>query len=472
MKKLFSLLIVLLTLPLISQEKDGDKSDSKTSVVKQLPATVLAAEARGLFNEGMYTAARNKYKSALNLDPNHFAANIGLSEIYLIWMNYKYAVQHAEVALKYKEDPPYTSFVTMGQIQHKLGDFDKALENFEKAKLGMKTNEIIETEIDKKIAEAKRAPVMIKDSVDVYVMNMGDKVNSKWSEYSAVVSDSALTMYFTSRRPDTKGGNKASDNNYFEDVYVVKREAYDMPWSEATNELRFNSEGHDNLSYVSDDGSFALFTVNTSSNSDFGNDKNATKSADIYISKLSKKGKWGRTKPIADNLVSSYADMCPTMTSDASIMYFTSERLGGAGGMDIYYTKKSGSGWTEPVNCLLINTPANETTPFISADGNHLFFSTNGRDGMGGMDIYVTEVLAGNTFTSPNNLGYPINSRDNDLFFRYYPDLQKAYISSVRDFGFGLYDIYEIDMSNWTIPKQGDDSEEIKQGNIKPGSKN
>jgi hypothetical protein len=133
------------------------------------------------------------------------------------------------------------------------------------------------------------------------------------------------------------------------------------------------------------------------------------------------------------------------------MIVFTSDREGGAGGTDIYFsTKEPGGGWSDPENIgEYINTPYDEDGPFIHPDGNKLYFSSKGHNSMGGYDIFLTEYLVEKgRWTRPENMGYPINTAEDDIFFVWSADGERAYFSSEREDSYGRTDIYMLSRNN------------------------
>ncbi|MCE2743343.1 MAG: hypothetical protein LW701_07235 [Fluviicola sp.] len=134
------------------------------------------------------------------------------------------------------------------------------------------------------------------------------------------------------------------------------------------------------------------------------------------------------------------------MTTDGLNMYFVSDRPGGLGGRDIYRVVKMPDGsWSLPQNLgPNINTSSDEDSPFIASDNKTLYYSSNGPKSMGGFDIFVTIRDEDNVWGDPLNLGYPINSTGDDIFYTTTIDGLKGYMTSFRKNGFGEKDIYEI----------------------------
>ncbi|WP_316831664.1 OmpA family protein [Pedobacter aquatilis] len=162
---------------------------------------------------------------------------------------------------------------------------------------------------------------------------------------------------------------------------------------------------------------------------------------EVYYSSKDSSGRWGKPEGLEYNnaLVYSLAD--PYLSADGNRLYFSSDMPGGMGGSDIYYIDRSTSGeWGKPQNLAAINSQGNERTPFIDGKG-HLFFASDGRIGMGGLDIFVHDPITGNI----DNLGYPANSPQDDFAYFSSDKLDEAYLSSNREGGKGSDDLYSLD---------------------------
>jgi Tol biopolymer transport system component len=172
---------------------------------------------------------------------------------------------------------------------------------------------------------------------------------------------------------------------------------------------------------------------------------------DIYFSERNKDGTWSSLEALPGVINSSYRESSISITKDGELLYFASERPGGFGGSDIYVcTKDSRGEWSRVKNLgSAINTEYDEDGPFIDYDGKALYFSSRGRKGMGGFDIFKSNLLdkEKNECSDPENMGYPINSPDDDVFFSGTKDGKRWYYSSVRGDGLGYSDIYKIEPS-------------------------
>src|SRR5690606_24474694 len=172
---------------------------------------------------------------------------------------------------------------------------------------------------------------------------------------------------------------------------------------------------------------------------------------DIYFSDLID-GKWSVPQPLPGIINSSFQEKSITISSDEKTLYFSSDRPGGYGGLDIYKATLDSKGdWSNVKNLgPIINTEFDDDGPFIDYDGVTFYFSSKGHKGMGGHDIFKSVFNPqSNEWSEPQNLGYPINTPDDDIYFVASPkDDKRAYYSSVREDGMGYTDIYMI-----TVPE-------------------
>ncbi|MCB0805691.1 MAG: OmpA family protein [Bacteroidales bacterium] len=168
-------------------------------------------------------------------------------------------------------------------------------------------------------------------------------------------------------------------------------------------------------------------------------------------------GNWTPIQSIGDqvNLPDKWESQ-PTVTSDGSILYFVSDRNGGFGGYDLYKTRKEADGsWSSPVNLgSEINTPGNEKSPFIHTDSQTLYFSSDGHMGLGGYDIFYTRLDSVNEWSKPENIGFPINSKDDDVGFFVSTDGHYGYFASNKFDGLGGWDLYSFELYEEARPEK------------------
>jgi len=332
----------------------------------------------------------------------------------------------------------------MGQCAEDALKFDEALkyyDNFLKLE-GVKKEVVIMEEVTGHINECKVAKKLIANPVKAKIENVGPIINGAFPDYTPVITADEAVMIFTSRREGNVGKQTSSyldqeEEFPMEDVYQSAK--INDKWSEPINlGSPVNTQDHDAAIALSPDGN-QLFIY-----------KDVQK-GDIYVSK--KEGlEWSTPKSLGDkiNLAKASEQSC-SITSDGKILYFSSDRLGGYGGLDIWKSQLIKGKWAEPLNMgPKINTKEDEDSPFIHPDGVTLYYSTKGKATMGGYDIVRTTLEKGG-WSEPENLGYPINSVQNDIYFVLSADNQHGYYASYKEGGYGKHDIYMISM-----PKEED----------------
>ncbi len=431
--------------------------DSTSSIVEKGTAAYLISEGKRMFNEGLYRNALVKFREALTKDKGNPIATYWLGECHLALGNYEKAKNYAEEALVTDPEVFIESGYLLGVCYHRLGELDKAIENYSKTLALVKEPREKELRIKFHIAECERAKEMMKNPINAPITPLNNNVNSAFDEYSPVLDPDGKSLYFVSRRADNKGGGISSgDQRYFSDIYVSKWDEEKKEWGEATNSSdvvrRINTNGFDAVSQISGDGKYMYLTINTEG---IPGGKPKTKHSDIYFSKKNNKGGWNSPKPLGKPVNTLFFDAASSITEDGNTLYFISERNGGEGRSDIWKTTKLGKKWAKPVNLgPIINTEGQETTVYVTPNEKYLFFSSTGHEGMGGYDIYVSANVDGQ-WGDPINLGYPINTVSDETHFVYYPASNKAFystFSSASNKGIGARDLFEIDMTNVVLP--------------------
>jgi len=293
--------------------------------------------------------------------------------------------------------------------------------------------------VNHRIFECRNAQIYMSYPVDVEITNMGDNINSEWPDYAPAISADETIMVFTSRRPDGNvNPTLAEDKEYYEDIYISNK--IDGVWHYAKNiGTNLNTEYHDASINLSPDGKqLYLYSDNNG--------------GDIYISNMQEDGTWSPPVSLKGEVNSEYLENSVSITADGQFLFFSSDRPRGYGGTDIYVATKNKNGaWIKPVNLgPIINTDLDEEGVFISASGDNIYFSSNGHAGMGDLDIYrSTYNSESGLWEEPLNLGFPINTVENDIFFALTGDERYAYYSSVKKGGEGEQEIYRVNMQNW-----------------------
>lgn len=384
------------------------------------------------FYSNDFANARRYYSAAWKLDSSdaQLAFKLGVS-MYNLKKYKAESLRCFEKANKGKE--PETKFY-LGNLYHLNGKFQEAINNFTDYTNGEKKN-FSDAEIKTLIEKSKTAMEMTAHPVNVKIENMGATINSEYADYVPVISADESELIFTSRRAGSTGGQLDANGEFFEDIYVSYKK--NGEWISPAGISELNTPTHDACVGLSPDGEL-LFLYKPSK--DF-------LSGDLYFSSYAGK-EW--IAPIKLNPpvnTDDFVESSASLSADGNTLYFSSDRPGGFGKKDIYrVTKLSNGEWSKPMNLgATINTADDDDAPFIHPDGKILYFSSKGHKNMGGYDIFKTTYnKEENKWSEPENLGYPINTTDDDIFFVLSVDGKRGYFSSVRKEGFGESDIYMI----------------------------
>lgn len=333
-----------------------------------------------------------------------------------------------------KNEPsaPHDAFYHLGDCLHKLGDFEKAIENFNKFKeLSREESELI-ADANLHIIQCENAKKAYANKGS-YVVNNLNSLNTEYADFVPLISLDGAVLNFTSRR---LWNNKAND------VYR-ERKRNEMPDDSYSSNFSANSWTNP------EPASFNTPKLSESFLAQSMNERNiiiysdSTGFGDVYFGIIEKNELSLTTDSI---FVSDYWETHATFSSDGNTLYFTTDKLGGIGGRDIYVSTKNSSGkWTSPIVLgINVNTIYDEEAPFLSYDGKVLYFASNGPKSIGGYDVMYSKMNEDNSWASSQNMGYPFNSTYDDVFYSTTMDGKTGYYSSNRSGGKGNLDIYYI----------------------------
>ncbi|OFY24818.1 MAG: hypothetical protein A2W98_06000 [Bacteroidetes bacterium GWF2_33_38] len=335
----------------------------------------------------------------------------------------------------YKETlAPELAWYRLGEVFHVINDFDKATESYKRFKSFLKPNDIYNLDIvNRQIETCKNAKQLVKYPVMVVKNNLGRLVRTPFYAYSPVVSADQSTLVFTTEKlviPDSSELASGAFDEYIEEIFYSKK--VNGEWTEAvniTNEI--NSNGYCSSVFISSDGTHLLLM------------KDDYFDGNIYETKYID-GKWTPITKLHKNVNSKSWEMHACLTKDGKTLYFSSDRKGGFGGFDIYKSNLQENGeWGKAINLgPTINTKYDDDTPFILEDNRTLYFSSEGHYNMGGFDIFHTKLLDNNKWSVPLNLGYPVNTADDNLFYYPVKNGEYTYFSDAKIDGNGGTEIY------------------------------
>ena len=332
----------------------------------------------------------------------------------------------------------------LARANHYNNKFDEALLLLEEYLKDKKITERERKDAEQLVEYCNNAKILVASPVDAKIENIGDILNTVGSEYVPVITSDESVIIYTYTGDQSVGGLQNGYNQadsfgiYYEDVFISHKENgnWVSPSSIGTN---INTNIHDAAIAISNDGQ-KLFVFKD----------NSYDGGDIYISKLDTTN-WSLPEKLSGDVNTAAWEGSASLSSDEKTLYFSSERPGGFGGRDLYKASLLADGSWGNIKNLgeKVNTRLDDDAPFIHPDGKTLIYSSQGLNSMGSYDIFLTEYsVSDSSWSTPKNLGYPINTPDDDRYFVLSTDGNRGYYASGKEGGFGLHDIYVVDMPN------------------------
>ncbi len=441
-KNLLLILLLALYLPAYSQLKplkikrvDFEKEEYG---FKEAWKAVKAAQWLYSAGPGSFRDARDFYLDAYKYNNQNAELNYMIGRCYLFTDNKFESIKYIQKAYELKPEVNFDIHLLLGMAYHQTNDFENAIEEYNMFlnNLPEKNLEYFQEKVNMLIRQCKYGRDLVLDPKRVVINNLGENINSVYDEYSIAITPDNSEMYFTSRR-DFGESNKRSviDDKFFEDIY--HSDYVGKEWSRATRLdkkiLKKKNKTHEAVIGLSADKT-KLYIY-----------KGKEHNGDIYACEL-KKSAWAKPKKIKKfNSKFHEASMCST--SDGKTLFFISDRKKETyGGTDIFYSVKGANGkWSKPKNLgNTVNTLYDEAGLSLSANDSILYFSSQGHTSIGGYDVFQTRLTGPNQWSTPENLGYPVNTPDDDLFYVPMPDGKTSYYASNRESGIGGLDIYKL----------------------------
>lgn len=448
MKK--SLIIILLAACVVSFYNSAETIANTSGTISQSPSgkkPLKRIKAYFRYRDMDYNGALRIYREIYEANPADAKINYFMGKCNVQLQNMDVAISFLNKAKKLNPEVSKDVYFLLGEAYQYLGNLDSAIYAFSTYKALLKPSQLNNDPVVELLAINETAKKLMSNPVTVTITNLGLDVNSEFDDGMPSVTADGKTLILTSRRPDTKGGGiDPNTGQYYDDIYMSTWNEEKGKWNIAEDvEGELNTNGHDACLSISPDGSTIYV---------YRNIPKITGSGDIFYSTKRPDGKWTNPKSLAKPVNSSFFESSACIAPDGSALYFVSERNGGFGNADIWRSKKLGKNlWEKPVNLgPVVNTEDDELGVFMHPDGKTLFFTSKGHNTMGGYDIFMTQMKADSSWTEPVNLGYPINSTKDDIYFVMTADGKKAYIASRKDGGYGGVDLYEIDMTGYTFP--------------------
>lgn len=417
----------------ISLAQTAKKGGAPTALTKD-----QIGDAKKLANE--YYKSQN-YKGALEgytrlvlSDADNMEFNYRLGMCYLNTNDNKPAAIEYLLKASTKKDCPKDVNFYLAEALRYAGEFDDAVENYEKYKEGNQGKINAKFNVDNHIEWCYNAKELMKTPVGVKFKNLGKQVNSPGNDYRPVCDAEGFNIYFSSNR---KGNMGAVTDGYGEFVTDIYSTTYDTAAAKAKSAgPMVNSEGYEETLSLNANGDKMLVFR-----------EGADASTQVYITESAGKA-WSKVMPTDDLFGFKEKIDGACYAPDGKTIWFAAELKGGKGGKDIWYTEYNDEKkeYNVPKNAGdEINTKFDEAAPMFTADGRNFIFASEGHGSMGGYDIYVTDRADESaSWSKPTNAGYPINTVYDEKYICLSADGMSGYISAIKKEGFGDYDIYRF----------------------------
>lgn len=411
-----------------------------------LSAKGLSKKARANYSIGELNHSLSYFNKLLELHPENSEYHFEMGRIYYYGSSQKekalpYFLKSLETTVK---DTIKSNYYYLGNLYQYLGEPEKAIRYYEAMKKNAKNNEegaALVKELNTKILQSYDYK-LDKDLKHIKATNLGTNINSPFKEHTPVLWEEGSLLIFSSRRIENQpiGELPAFDENEFEEnIYHVRlgdtiSTPQKLPLHSNFNGIGYFSKADQAFVSISHDSKQIILY----------------KDNGLWFSTRSDSGTWSIPemfpKPI--NLKNSFQPHA-SLSSDGNTIYFVSDRKGGFGGLDIYKCQKKSDGTWGPATNLgpEINTEMDENSPFISANGQTLYFSSKGNNSYGGYDVFSSSLTNG-SWERAVNMGKPINSPADDIHFLPLKSGTEAYLASARYGGSGGVDIYHIKINN------------------------
>jgi flagellar motor protein MotB len=382
-------------------------------------------------------------QKAIEADNNYLDAYAMLASLYAKQRKYEQAIQYFDHANQIDSLYLLPAYITYAKAEAGTGHFNKALNLINRYLQRPDLSSSLMQRAEQWKDHFTFGLQSLQKHIPFDPINLGDSINSPDPEYFPNLTIDQKTLIFTrnlnNRNEDFFISHLLPDSNWSKAVPLTSPAPLVSPQM-GGRKGSVNSKYNEGAQTISQDGKILIYTI--------CNRPDGMGSCDIYFSIKTDNG-WRNPQNIGPPINSPYWDSQPCLSPDNRDLYFVSNRPGGLGGSDIYVSHLQPDGsWGKPENLgENINTSRDESTPFIHADNQTLYFASDGWPGIGGVDLYYVRKNIDGSWNKPHDLGYPINTIDHDGSIFIAADGKTAYFASDRfaeGQGHGQLDLYQF----------------------------
>ena len=431
----FKLYISLLLLLFFSMALHAQDLSTKSRKAKK-----YYEEASSHLMYGQYYEANEKLQKAIKTDKNFFEAYLLLGDLNTDLDHKKIAIDYYKMAIDLKPDYYPLVHLFTAELLIQIGSYKEAKEYYTRFLSFPNTDEISKDKAQRNRLNCDFALTALQNPVEFTPINLGENINSPYSEYFPTMTVDGRFILFT-RRLGEEGQHQQED-------FYVSIKGKNGKWVAAQNMGKpINTPFNEGAATISADGKIIIFTA-CEKNGFYGNGRNGYGSCDLFFTRYVG-NKWTQAVNLGPPVNTGNWESQPSLSSDGETLYFVrGVRHNTQKESDIYVTQLDKEGyWTKPQKLPpTINTKQAEESVLIHPDNRTLYFSSRGKIGMGGSDIFISKKDSNNQWGEAVNLGYPINTHKDENSLLVTPDGEIGYFASDREGGLGGLDLYAFNM--------------------------
>lgn len=447
--KLFSPILLLFGVLLFSAVSFAQPKPEYT--ISERKAIKMYEEAIEYYQKRDATNAQKILLETVNKFPQFAEARFLLAQTYLDQNQAEKALPHLEEGVKLHPEIFPEAYLILAEEKMSVSDYKSAEAAISKFIPYPKNDVKLEKRAQLILSSCIFAQRAMQHPVPFDPINLGEGVNSEMDEYYPCITADQKTLLFTRLVNDDR-----TDVGKQEDFYISRKDAQGL-FAPAQPVMSINTVMNEGAPSLSADGNTLIFTACQTLDGQWGENRTGVGSCDLFYS-LKAGNDWGQPENMGNTINSGAWESQPSYGADGKTMYFVrgTRTARGMKDQDIYFSVLRDNGsWTKPEKVRgLVNTDFDEESVMIHPDGNTLYFSSNGHPGMGGMDIYLSRREVDGTWGKPLNLGYPINTSQDENSFQVTADGEYALFASDRAGGKGGLDLYQFALPERAKPKR------------------